>query len=731
MLISRRHSRPLFTEKKDPFVKPARKKGFWWSLALIILGLVASMAWFHAEAATPETAAAMDKVNAGQMLLQPSAGGELVPALTQESRVHIKVSGMVAHVSLTQSFQNQSANWVEGTYVFPLPDKAAVNRMRMVIGERVIEGQIKEKEEAKQIYHEAKTVGKKASLVSQQRPNLFTTQVANIAPHETITVELEYIDAVAYDQGQFSLRFPMTITPRYIPGAPLQDGTNPDETTKPLAPGASGWAMNTDQVPDASEITPRMNPALPSAESPINPISVTAELDMGMPLQSVDSAYHNIILSRQDNRYTLRLAAGKVSMTQDFSLAWQPKHDNSPRAALFSEQVDGEDYALLMMVPPNQRTEQDAPTTGFPREAIFIIDTSGSMDGVSIEQARQGLLFALAQLKPDDRFNVISFNSSTHTLFSSAVSATPRNIDYAQRYVNGLQSGGGTEMLPALQAALRDEAEQGFIRQVMFITDGAVGNEAALFRTIHRNLGNSRLFTVGIGSAPNSHFMRKAAQFGRGSFTHIGRVSEVQEKMTALFTKLDSPVVSDIEIHWPEGTQVESYPKRLPDLYSGEPLMVAVKTSELKGSVVLSGQTANTPWQQEIQLNGAQDHSGVATGWAREKIASLLDEKTTGRQEPEVRQDVLEVALRHQLISPYTSFVAVEQPISRPTEEKLKQEAVLNARPKGQGPQSYAYPQTATGAPISLLWGTLLMLLAWVFKRVLPSSLRPRKGGAQ
>lgn len=159
--------------------------------------------------------------------------------------------------------------------------------------------------------------------------------------------------------------------------------------------------------------------------------------------------------------------------------------------------------------------------------------------------------------------------------------------------------------------------------------------------------------------------------------------------------------------------------------------MVAVKTSELKGSVVLSGQTANTPWQQEIQLNGAQDHSGVATGWAREKIASLLDEKTTGRPEPEVRQAVLEVALRHQLISPYTSFVAVEQPISRPTEEKLKQEAVLNARPKGQGPQSYAYPQTATGAPISLLWGTLLMLLAWVFKRVLPSSLRPRKGGAQ
>jgi len=716
MLISRRN-RPLFTEKNDPFAKPTASRWPHYAV-LIVVALLGSLLCFSAHASVSEE----DELNAGQMLLKPIEGGELTSALTQQSKVHIKVSGMVAHVALTQSFQNNSEQWVEGTYVFPLPAKAAVNRMRMKVGERVIEGRVEEKQQAKKIYHEAKAVGKKASLVSQQRPNMFTSKVANIGPGEIITVQLDYIETVAYDQGQFSLRFPMTITPRYIPGSPLQDADS--ETGAPLVASASGWAVNTDQVPDASEITPFINPKLPTPQQLINPITVTAELDMGMPLQVVESAYHNIVLSRKDNRYQLRLASGQVSMTQDFSLHWQPQSGSAPRAALFSEQVDGKNYALLLMVPPIQNSATEGASAVLPKEAIYIIDTSGSMDGVSIEQARQSLLFALAQLNPQDRFNVISFSSTTHTLFNSAVSASAKNIDYARRYVGGLQSGGGTEMLSALQAALRDEAEAGFVRQVMFITDGAVGNEEALFTTIHRQLGNSRLFTVGIGSAPNSHFMRKAAQFGRGSFTHIGKVSEVQEKMTSLFNKLDNPIVSDIHVNWPQGTKVESYPKRLPDLYSGEPLLVAVKITKLQGAVSLSGKAADRQWQQDIQLNGVQNHSGVATLWAREKIASLLDEKTTGRPEPEVRQAVLDVALTHQLVTPYTSFIAVEQVISRPAEEGLAAEAVSSARAKGQAAQNYVYPQTATGAQLSLLWGVLLLLIAAIVKVCSPAAMK-------
>ncbi len=716
MLISRRSNRPLFTEKNDPFAKPANSR---WPryAALIMVALLGSLLWLSAHASESEE----QGVSGGQMLLKTLEDDELTPALTQQSKVHINVSGMVAHVALTQTFQNNTQKWVEGTYVFPLPDKAAVNRMRMVIGERVIEGEIKEKEEAKKIYHEAKAVGKKASLVSQQRPNMFTSNVANIGPGEVITVQLDYIETVAYDQGQFSLRFPMTITPRYIPGSPLLD--HDSEKVGPLVAGASGWALNTDQVSDANEITPFINPKMPTPQQPVNPITVTAELDMGMPLQTVESAYHNIVLSRKDNRYQLRLAAGNVSMTQDFTLNWRPQSGGAPRAAVFSEQIEGEKYALLMMVPPVKSGDAEGAPV-LPKEAIYVIDTSGSMDGVSIEQARHSLLFALTQLNPQDRFNVISFSSTTHTLFNGAVAANAQNIDYARRYVSGLQSGGGTEMLSALQAALRDDAETGFVRQVMFITDGAVGNEEALFTTIHRQLGNSRLFTVGIGSAPNSHFMRKAAQFGRGSFTHIGQVSDVQETMSHLFNKLNNPIVSDIQMNWPQGVNIESYPNRLPDLYSGEPLLVAVKISDLQGVVSLSGKTASRQWQQDIQLNGVQSHSGVATLWAREKIASLLDDKTTGRPEPDVRQAVLDVALTHQLVTPYTSFIAVEQVISRPVEEGLTAEAVLNARAKGQAAQNYAYPQTATGAQFGLLWGALLLLIAAIAKVWSPAGMR-------
>jgi Ca-activated chloride channel family protein len=348
---------------------------------------------------------------------------------------------------------------------------------------------------------------------------------------------------------------------------------------------------------------------------------------------------------------------------------------------------------------------------------IYIIDTSGSMDGVSIKQARESLLFALDQLEPKDRFNLIAFNSVTAMLFEQAVPASHDNIQLARRAVSRLKSGGGTEMLPALQKALADSAPEGFVRQLVFITDGAVGNETALFETIDKQLGSSRLFTVGIGSAPNSYFMRKAAEFGRGTFTHIGQVSDVQQKMTALFEKLNSPVVTDISVSWPGGQHVESYPSRIPDLYIGEPLLLSIKTPDLRGEIVIKGKTAGNDWKQSIRVDQVQDHSGVATLWAREKIESLLDEKMTGRDPAEVRLDVLDVALTHQLVSPYTSFVAVEQVVSRPQLQGLASKPVLNAQPKGQGAQSYAYPQTATHALQSFLWGLLLLLMAVVLKR--------------
>jgi Ca-activated chloride channel family protein len=624
---------------------------------------------------------------AGALMLRGPGGYR--PAIQLQAEVHFQISGLVAHVQLKQSFRNDSADWVEGEYMFPLPDEAAVNRLRLVIGERVIVGEIKEKQEAQVIYQKAKQSGRKASLVEQRRPNMFMNKVANIAPGETVTVELDYIQRVSYRDGSFSLRFPMTITPRY---SPL---------------GAS----------DAAAVWQFLNPVEATRANPIQPITITAELDMGLPLASVDAPYHPLALTRQRQLYKIALADGAVPMHRDFVLQWEPQVGSEPQAALFYEQVGGEDYALLMVLPP-----QPGPGRSLSRELIFVIDSSGSMGGSSINQARASLAFALQQLTPLDRFNIIEFNSSARPLFRDAVDANDHNLARAREFVRHLSAGGGTEMLSALSLALplkQAESEEDVgdrVRQVVFITDGAVGNEVQLFREIEQRIGNSRLFTVGIGSAPNSWFMRKAAQLGRGQFTFIGDVLEVQTQMEKIFSRLSQTLVADFTVDWPAA--VETYPRKIPDLYPGEPLLIAARAASplVDSTVTVSGRSAGEDWYRSLVFanpgKDQQGHRGVATLWARDKIASLLDEKILGRDEAEVRAEVLPVALRHQLVSPYTSFVAVEQMPSRPAESKLKNQPVPNLRPKGQSPQPFAYPRTATPGRQHLLYGSLLLGLA-------------------
>ncbi|TNF33105.1 MAG: marine proteobacterial sortase target protein [Gammaproteobacteria bacterium] len=692
-----------------------RRSRSWLSIAFISLLLVVmgSIAWqtAHGDEAD-ETAMGLADAKAGSLLIATGAPGRYIAATRLDSEAHIDISGMTAHVRVKQHFRNDSQGWVEGIYVFPLTDNAAVHRMRMIIGERIIEGKIQERAQAKRTYEKAKSEGRKASLVEQERPNMFTNSVANIGPGETITVEIEYLQTVRFDSGVFSLRFPMTITPRYIPGNSTRSGSEESVT---LQANGHGWAMDTDQVPDASRITPFLNPVAATTANPINPITLTATLDMGMPLNDISSAYHDVVLKREGKRYQLKLTQGSVSMEQDFVLSWEPAAGNTPQAAVFSEQRAGEDYALLMIVPPKPASTRAA----LPREMIYIVDTSGSMQGVSIDQAKQSLLLALKGLGPQDRFNIIEFNSTPTPLFTRSQEANSQNIARARHFTEKLQATGGTEMRAALELAFSHPAEESHLRQVVFITDGAVGNEEALFKLIYDKLGSGRLFTVGIGSAPNSHFMHKAAQFGRGTFTHIGNINEVQARMGELLAKLGSPVVANLQVDWPQGATVEMYPSRLPDLYLGEPVVISARAPSLQGMVTISGNAGDQPWQQSLQLRGLNNHSGIATVWAREKIAALLDQKTTGRPEQDVRDDVLKVALLHQLVSPYTSFIAVEEVVSRPQNADLATSPVANARPKGQAPQPFAYPKTATGSGRAMGFGLMFLWLGWLFTRVI------------
>jgi Ca-activated chloride channel family protein len=642
-----------------------------------------------------------DQMQTGSLLLRMKSG--YVVATRMNTDIEAQVSGLVARVKVRQSFRNDGQEWVEGVYVFPLPDTAAVDGLRMHIGERIIEGEIREKEEARKQYETAKTQGKKTSLVEQMRVNMFTTSVANIGPGETVIVEIEYLETLVYDEGSFSLRFPLTLTPRYIPGTPL--------------PGrkGNGWALDTTNVLDASLITPPV-----VTRSRDHRVTFAASINAGMPLALIASRYHPVDISEEAGRYQVILSDTDTPMDHDLELTWRPVEDSLPRATVFTETRDGLPHLLIMLLPPD---DESVPVTTIPRELIFVIDTSGSMHGTSLSQAIRSLTLALDGLKPVDRFNVIQFNSVTSTLFRGSVQATSNNIGIAKRYVAGLEANGGTEMRPALSKALNYPVSETHLRQVIFITDGSVGNEQQLFSLIEQKLGRSRLFTVGIGSAPNSWFMRKAAEAGHGTFTMISALHEVKEKMQRLFRKLEQPQITDITVEWPDGMLTEAYPQTIPDLYTGEPILIkALISNEPRAAdqLKISGNSALGTWGAELVMDNGDTSPGVAALWARARIGNLMDQERGGAAHEDIRKAVIDTALSHHLVSKYTSLVAVDKTPARPQQESLGKEQVPNLLPYGQSTNAiFGFPATATNAGIYRMNGLVLIATAVLLLSIL------------
>ncbi len=676
--------------------------------------------------ASPAFAQTAATAKNGQLLLR-SANGEQQQAVLLNTDVSMDISGLSNRVRLRQSFTNDSPDWQEGTYVFPLPEDSAVNKLRLLLDERVIVGEIHERGVAREIYQQAQREGRKAALVEQQRPNLFTQKVANIAPGETVTVELQYIQAVHYDSGHFSLRFPMTVTPRYIPGTPLT-GLSAQSFAAP-----NHWALPTTAVADADAITPQYLP--PSAS---NPLTLTVHLQAGLPVSNVQSASHKVqkkALGTGNSEFQLSLQDTGTAMDRDFELEWEPQAGSAPQAAMFYDSVGDATFVQLMLLPP----QVSAALPHVPRELIIVLDTSGSMAGTSIAAARQSVELALSRLQGDDYFNVIEFNSNYRSLFPVSLPANAYNIRFAQNFVHNLAAGGGTEIYPALAQALVQtpaaNTETALLKQVVFVTDGSVGNEDAILAMIKQKLGETRLFTIGIGSAPNSYFMRKAAETGRGTYTHVGTLDEIAPRMETLLYKLEHAVLLDAKIQWPAGVVAEFYPARVPDLYAGEPVFVIARldgmlpaTSEFSVSGLVAGQR----WERQLKLsslppaaNNRLNDSALAAYWARQKIETLQDSLRTGIDAAQVRNDVLAVALPYQLLSPYTSFVATETTVSRPGASPVQSAAVRNQPPAGQelasemGHQSLQlnYPRTAAGIDrhflLGLWWGLLAMALIY------------------
>jgi len=659
--------------------------------------------------------------------------------------VDLTVSGPTVRARVTQIFRNPTQDWMEATYVYPLPPGGAVDALKMVVGDRVIIGDIKERQQARAVYEQAKANGQKAALTEQERPNIFSNSVANIAPGEAVLVQIEYQEPVAQNGSEFSLRVPMVVAPRYNP-LPLAQSVD-------FKPGSQGWgATSTDPVPDRDRITPVVLD--PAQSALVNPTRITVHLKAGFPLGEVKSHFHAVkIESRDPATREITLADGVVPADRDFELTWKGAAETAPSVGLFREHVGDADYLLAFVTPPTVEQTEQKPLA---REVIFVIDNSGSMGGTSIQQAKASLLYALGRLQPRDRFNVIRFDDTMDVLFSAPVAADRAHLDRATAFVSALEARGGTEMVPAMRAALTDTADEAtdHVRQVVFLTDGAIGNEQQLFETLTAMRGRSRVFMVGIGSAPNTFLMTRAAELGRGAFTHIGSVDQVEERMRGLFAKLENPAVTGLSVKF-SNAAADITPAVLPDLYRDEPLVLAAKLDHADGAVEIKGQIGNRPWVIRLPLAQAAEGKGLSKVWARRKISDAEVARTMRQATSEdADKTILALALEHQLVTRLTSLVAVDRTPSRPAGEPLKlaelpinlpagwdfakvfgERPHLPAQPgerradtgDGQlklaslkrakpapiaGPDTVTLPKTATDAELSMILGAILLALS-------------------
>ena len=631
-------------------------------IAAILVGFAALFLSFEpAWSAEASTFASPGEVRSGSLLLKTDGDGTL-DATRLGIDVDLTVSGPTVRARVTQIFRNPTQNWVEATYVYPLPEGGAVDTLKMVIGDRVVIGEIKERQQARIIYEQARQNGQKAVLTEQQRPNMFSNTIANIGPGETVLVQIEYQEPVQQSGDIFSFRVPMAVGPRYNP-APIVQSVD-------FRRDGGGWgATSTDPVPDRDRISP---PVLdPAHNAPVNPTEITVRLQAGFPLGDVKSHHHQVKIDSPDNSTRIiRLAEGPVPADRDFELSWKPAAEQAPSVGLFREHVGDADYLLAFVTPPSIPQAEQKP---LPREVIFVIDNSGSMGGTSIVQAKASLSYALGRLQSGDRFNVIRFDHTMDVLFPASVAADAEHIGRAKSFVDALQANGGTEMVPAMRAALTDAAgDANTVRQVVFLTDGAIGNEQQLFDTITALRGRSRVFMVGIGSAPNTFLMTRAAELGRGSFTHIGSVEQVEERMRGLFGKLENPAVTGLSAKFSDA-RADMTPLAIPDLYRGEPLVLAARLDKLAGSVEIKGRIGDRPWVVTLPLANAAEGKGLSKLWARRMITDAEIARTLRKITPaDADNAILKLALEHQLVTRLTSLVAVDKTPSRPDGEPLK-----------------------------------------------------------
>ncbi|HWY20430.1 MAG TPA: VIT domain-containing protein [Candidatus Acidoferrum sp.] len=573
----------------------------------------------------------------------------------RHTEVRGAISGFLARVTVTQTFENSATQKIEAVYTFPLPDNAAVDDMTIQVGTRTVRGIIKKKEDARAIYEHAKRTGHVAALLDQERPNIFTQAVANIMPGEQVVVTISYLQTLEYEEGAYQFVFPMVVGPRYIPG-------------QPTGKQAGGWAPDTDRVPDASKITPQVTPQGTRAG---HDISIELAIDAGVPIQRLRSSSHEIDVNLMDaSTATVKLQNLAQIPNKDFILKYdvagkQISDAVLSQAAWSNGKAAPGGYFTLILQPPSRVPETDIT----PKELVFVLDTSGSMSGFPLEKAKELISHALDELYSGDTFNIITFSGDTHILFPEPVFPTAENIRKARKLLSTRSGGGGTEMMKAIRAALDPSDAQDHLRVVCFLTDGYVGNDLEIIGEVQKHT-NARVFAFGIGTAVNRFLIEGMAKAGRGESEIVTLNDKADEAAHRLYERLRSPLLTDVSIDWGGLPVSDVYPTRLPDLFSGKPLIVSGRyKAAVSGTIHIRGKRAGEDFVREVPVSLSGSASGgdriLASFWARKKIEDLMSQDWAGLQsgnmKPPVQTEITQLGLDYGLMTQFTSFVAVEE----------------------------------------------------------------------
>ncbi len=564
-----------------------------------------------------------------------------IPLPLKHTDVKGRISGYIATVEVTQQFENPFSEKIEAVYVFPLPQNAAVNEFIMVIGERKIRGIIRERQEAEQIYTEARRQGYVASLLTQERPNIFTQKVANIEPGKAIDVNIKYFNTLAYADGWYEFVFPMVVGPRF----------NPPGSTDGVGAVGRGKMGLSGQKTEVQYLR--------QEERSGHDIALAVDIDAGVEIEQISCTTHAIEkTSDAPEKAHVQIRPLDTIPNKDFVLRYKVA-GSTVKSALVTHTDERSGFFTLMLYPPDDLKALQRS----PMEMVFVLDCSGSMNGQPIAKAKDAIKRALRKLGPDDTFQVIRFSQSASQFGPQPVPATAENVRKAIAYVDSLQGSGGTMMIEGIKAALEFPHDERRFRLVSFLTDGYIGNEADILEAIHNRLGASRIFSFGVGSSVNRYLLDRMAKLGKGAVAYIGPNDSSSEIVDLFYDRISHPALTDVTIDWGALEVQDVYPSRIPDLFVGRPIVVTGRFTGRKDTTIrIEGRVGQYDRQLTLLVRFADEsstHPGVACVWARKKIEELAA-RATYDSNPALPKEIQHVALQYSLMSAYTAFIAVD-----------------------------------------------------------------------